>query len=119
MSNIRDHWHIENTQEVDRNLSEWIQFVKCQEERIKARLNKYDNLKTEEAQLDRIGEILPCQEYQITLIRRMLRQTLDRIKDGTYGKCIICFKDIPEQRLLLIPGVARCIKCENYFPIRK
>ncbi|GHO90916.1 hypothetical protein KSF_009640 [Reticulibacter mediterranei] len=38
---------------------------------------------------------------------------LKRIKDGTYGRCVVCGQPIPEKRLEAIPWAARCIKDEQ------
>ena len=35
---------------------------------------------------------------------------LARLDAGTYGKCIDCGQDIPEERLLFRPEAARCLK---------
>ena len=35
---------------------------------------------------------------------------LQKIKDGTYGKCGICNEEIPEERLVANPAALTCIK---------
>ncbi len=39
--------------------------------------------------------------------------TLKRIKDGTYGTCKYCKKEIGEKRLLARPVSSACIACKN------
>jgi len=39
-----------------------------------------------------------------------VRAALDRIDDGTFGKCIDCGKQIPEGRLEAIPWTAYCLE---------
>lgn len=40
-------------------------------------------------------------------------KALKRIKDGNYGKCISCGKDINEERLEILPATLECRDCEN------
>ena len=38
---------------------------------------------------------------------------LKRIKDKTYGKCIMCGKNISKKRLLAVPHAKLCIPCKR------
>lgn len=38
---------------------------------------------------------------------------LDRIHQGKYGRCLMCGKEIPEERLEAIPWAAMCIQCAS------
>jgi RNA polymerase-binding transcription factor DksA len=38
---------------------------------------------------------------------------LDRIEDGTFGKCVRCGRQIAEERLEAIPYATRCIDCQR------
>ena len=38
---------------------------------------------------------------------------LDRIHQGKYGLCMKCGKEIPQERLRVIPFAAMCIDCTN------
>jgi YteA family regulatory protein len=40
-------------------------------------------------------------------------RALDRIENGTYGKCELCGKEISEERLDFMPNVTTCIDCEE------
>jgi RNA polymerase-binding transcription factor DksA len=40
-----------------------------------------------------------------------LRQALNRIEDGTYGKCVSCGNEIQPARLEAIPSSKYCITC--------
>jgi DnaK suppressor protein len=42
-----------------------------------------------------------------------VKQALERIEQGTYGKCVDCGKPIPEKRLEAIPWAARDVECEE------
>jgi len=37
---------------------------------------------------------------------------LNRVEKGTYGKCIICDKDLPEDRLRALPSAENCTDCK-------
>ena len=41
-----------------------------------------------------------------------VQAALKRIEAGTYGKCIVCGKEIPEKRLEALPWASRCITDE-------
>lgn len=60
---------------------------------------------------DEIEEYEVQLEAEHTLETRLLRvnQALDRIKNGTYGKCGKCGKDIPLERLQANPAADNCI----------
>lgn len=38
---------------------------------------------------------------------------LDRIKNGSYGRCEICKDDIPQKRLRVVPYAHFCLKCKE------
>lgn len=38
---------------------------------------------------------------------------LERIEDGTYGKCVNCGAQIPEERLEAMPWATLCIECKR------
>lgn len=40
-----------------------------------------------------------------------IKSALQRINDGTFGKCIKCFKPISQERLNAIPYAPYCIHC--------
>lgn len=42
-----------------------------------------------------------------------IEQALDRIEDGTYGKCEECKKNISIQRLRALPYARLCIACKE------
>lgn len=48
-----------------------------------------------------------------------LNEALDRIEDGTYGKCRSCNGDIGKERLEAVPHATQCIKCKNSEEKRK
>ena len=46
---------------------------------------------------------------------RDVNKALDRIKDGSYGVCKYCGKDIGEKRLMARPTSTSCIECKKLF----
>lgn len=43
----------------------------------------------------------------------IIDRALDRIRDGTYGLCLICKKPIPESRLEALPSALLCVPCQE------
>lgn len=46
-------------------------------------------------------------------IRRQVMQALQRIEDGTFGRCQMCRRSIGKARLDLIPYTPYCVACER------
>ena len=46
---------------------------------------------------------------------RAIDLALGRIRDGTYGKCQSCGKEIDGRRLAAVPWTPFCIPCEEEF----
>ncbi|RKY60279.1 MAG: RNA polymerase-binding protein DksA [Candidatus Latescibacterota bacterium] len=42
-----------------------------------------------------------------------VNQALERIKEGTYGICVRCGKEISEERLEAIPTASLCLSCQQ------
>ncbi|MDQ1696029.1 MAG: DnaK suppressor protein [Frankiaceae bacterium] len=42
-----------------------------------------------------------------------VREALDRLDNGTYGRCVDCDKELPEARLEVRPEAARCVDCQQ------
>ena len=63
-------------------------------------------------------DFLETQQEQSVLVNQQallteVEQALERIEQGTYGKCVDCGQPIPERRLEAIPWAARDVKCEE------
>lgn len=43
----------------------------------------------------------------------MINRALDRINQGTYGLCLLCGKEIPSERLEVLPYAALCVSCQT------
>ena len=50
------------------------------------------------------------QEQQLL---RAIDSALSRIREGSYGKCLSCGKEIDGRRLAAIPWTPYCIQCEE------
>lgn len=42
---------------------------------------------------------------------QQIDNALDRIYQGKYGRCVICGKEIPEERLKALPYALMCVSC--------
>lgn len=43
----------------------------------------------------------------------LIQSALDRFRDGSYGQCESCEKDIPVERLEALPCASLCIDCQK------
>ena len=67
---------------------------------------------------DTAVDFLETQQEQAVLVNQQallteVESALERIEQGTYGKCVDCGQPIPERRLEAIPWAARDVKCEE------
>ena len=63
-----------------------------------------------EAPSDAVDNSLVLQETEETILGQV-RDALERIEDGTYGKCGSCGETIPSGRLQAIPYTPWCVQC--------
>ena len=42
-----------------------------------------------------------------------ITEAMDRVDNGTYGKCFVCKKDVNKQRLKAVPHARLCIDCKT------
>jgi DnaK suppressor protein len=49
---------------------------------------------------------------------QLIDSALDRIKQGKYGHCLKCNKEIPQARLEVIPYAFMCIECKSKEELR-
>lgn len=59
------------------------------------------------------GRLLESLGAQDSNRLQMINNALDRIKQGTYGRCLVCKEEIPEERLEAIPCAFMCINCQS------
>ena len=50
---------------------------------------------------------------RLTLAAHRITETLQRIADGTYGRCEECDEPIPPARLNAIPTATLCVRCQS------
>ena len=72
---------------------------------------------------DTAVDFLETQQEQAVLVNQQallteVERALERIEQGTYGKCVNCGQPIPEKRLEAIPWAARDVKCEEQLEQR-
>lgn len=81
-------------------------------------LSSYDNhpgdLGTETFEAEKNYSFRNNDKFVIAEVDEALR----KIKNGTYGICEHCGKEIAEERLDIIPYARLCIDCEEKFPLK-
>jgi len=107
----KENWFKNNSDKLSRNSEVWADFIEWQKTRILERLERYNNVDTVKTQLTERGDLTPYQRYKIDTVSKFLLEALDVIASGKYGICKDCGKEIPAQRLLLVPGSLRCVEC--------
>jgi DnaK suppressor protein len=58
--------------------------------------------------VDRLAAV-SAQEHLLALLEEV-RQARRRIAEGSYGRCEVCGRPIPEERLEVRPWAARCVQ---------
>lgn len=51
-------------------------------------------------------EILHAQQERV-------REALERVDAGTYGRCVDCGTELPDERLEARPEASRCVNCQQ------
>ena len=59
------------------------------------------------------GRLLESLGAQDSNRLQMINNALDRIKQGTYGRSLVCKEEIPKERLEAIPYAFMCINCQS------
>ncbi|WP_251859692.1 TraR/DksA C4-type zinc finger protein [Clostridium sp. Marseille-Q2269] len=80
---------------------------------INMELSNYDNHPADTgSELFEKEKGLALKENQISIIKK-INDGLKNIEDGSYGICKGCGKNIPKERLELVPYAELCIKCQD------
>ena len=58
-------------------------------------------------------EVTQAIKADLSQEQKGIETALNRMKDGTYGKCEVCGKQIPEERLKINPTATKCVDCER------
>ena len=73
----------------------------------------YDNHLADSATATLNREIDYTLEENSEHVLGALNDALERIENGTFGKCVRCGRQIAEERLEAIPYATRCIDCQR------
>jgi DnaK suppressor protein len=60
-----------------------------------------------------IKEVMFAHSENETELLQMVNGALQRMEDGTYGKCLSCGRDIGIKRLEAVPWTHLCIDCQT------
>ncbi len=66
---------------------------------------------SEQAQERENDEVIDALGNEAVLELRKINRALDRMSEGDYGFCLSCGREIPEQRLEVMPYADLCVKC--------
>jgi DnaK suppressor protein len=58
-------------------------------------------------------ELLFHQSNKERQILQMVESALDRIRQGSFGQCVSCGKDINHKRLQAVPWTCHCVACQE------
>ncbi len=81
--------------------------------RAQASAEHFERAEDSEAQVNSARDLEFALDERETAELRLLDAALERIKAGTYGRCIDCGADIPAARLHAAPEAARCLACQE------
>jgi DnaK suppressor protein len=68
-----------------------------------------------------VGEV-DREEASIEVVaaqRARVRDALQRLDAGTYGQCVDCGRDLPDERLEARPEAERCVECQQRHESRR
>jgi RNA polymerase-binding transcription factor DksA len=91
----------------------WDAFIKDQKQEILKRISKYTSKKILKKDLVETGSISGYQSYKSREVVPHLTRALEKIGRETYGDCDVCRREIPLERLMLVPGALTCVPCDK------
>ncbi|MFP5352019.1 MAG: TraR/DksA family transcriptional regulator [Actinomycetota bacterium] len=65
------------------------------------------------------AQVTAERSQQITMVEQLrvrradIQRALEKIDEGTYGKCESCGKEIPPERLEAVPAATLCVDCKQ------
>ena len=89
--------------------------VRGASDRDAAHINDTSDMATDTAEGDLALRIAESETVEASEIER----AIEKVDNGTYGICEVCNKAIGSDRLLFLPYVTMCIKCQELAEIRK
>lgn len=85
-------------------------FLKKQEERVQARIDKYNDPERIKAELES-GDLSDYTKYKQRVLVPILEKSLRKIYNNQYGYCEKCGEEIEIKRLEIVPAAEHCMKC--------
>jgi DnaK suppressor protein len=76
--------------------------------------NNYRDHMADQGTATFIRDVDAALEDNVREVLASVERALERIDDGTYGKCRRCGEAIPEQRLEAMPTAELCIACKEW-----
>jgi DnaK suppressor protein len=58
-------------------------------------------------------EFLFHQSDENRRLLQLVNESLERMKDGTYGQCLACQEEVQQKRLDAVPWARHCIECQE------
>jgi len=49
----------------------------------------------------------------LTAQQERVKAALTRVADGSYGRCVVCGRELPDERLEARPEAERCVDCQQ------
>lgn len=46
-------------------------------------------------------------------ILQLVKEALDRLREGSYGECVACHEEVESKRLEAVPWARHCIECQE------
>ncbi len=46
-------------------------------------------------------------------VLQLVKEALDRIKNGSFGQCVVCLEEVQQKRLEAVPWARHCIECQE------
>ena len=46
-------------------------------------------------------------------VLQLVDEALERMKEGTYGQCVMCEQEVQQKRLEAVPWARHCIECQE------
>lgn len=46
-------------------------------------------------------------------VLQLVQEALQRIRDGSYGQCVVCEEEVQQKRLEAVPWARHCIECQE------
>ncbi len=76
-------------------------------------LENYPQDAAERASAIAIKEFFFAHSTQERRLLQMVTEALERIKEGTYGRCVACEEEINGKRLEAVPWARCCLQCQE------